>query len=123
MSTKRSVQEGHQKDHITAFQALADFEKANFPGVVAATMAYEEKDPCQTHTFMAFANMAAFEAWWEEAGKEGTPFREKLDAMVAHYDLEKPYSGECWSSDGNKLDPLAAAMKGSYVHYDYPVIG
>ena len=38
--------------------------------------------------------------------------------MLAHYDQEKPYTGEMWCADQAKVEPKITEAKGQYVYYD-----
>ena len=120
MSTKRRVQKGRMDASIAAFRALADYDKLNCVGVLAETIARDEKDPELLHDLKVWANIDCFAAWIGEISKQGSPIQLRVGALSQHYDKSRPMTGEVWSSDTSRTEGLVAAMKGDFEYYELP---
>ena len=58
---------------IAAFKALAAYDKTCTGGVIAETIARDEKDACLIHDLKVFANVEAMSVWASEIRRTGSP--------------------------------------------------
>ena len=123
MVTKRTVKAGKMKDCIAATQALADECRVNKEGMLALSMAKDDKDANVIHLVEVFANLDGFNALSQEMGSdEGV--KAKVEAVRECMDTDKPITGEVWSADGSAVNAVLSQMGTVEVtYYDFPVIG